>query len=480
MNLVSIYNIKIDANKNKVIPLLFNLNNPERINDIFFAVKSMTEEEATEILNKILDEFNHRHFRFKNLLLEHFELMLKKTNVIADFSLHKKYLIGAYFTKEYSNESAAIFNPSIVLHPNQQEIKEDEQRFVMSLRATGEGHISSIVFKTGIISANGEISLSDDSDILCLPKKVKDYKYQKDHIKKISNIDEIINPKIFRYLPDEFTSEEAFKILDKTEKEKLLKINGSREALDSIFETNYQISFDTTSQLNSRVIFPSSKSESMGMEDVRFVCFNENNTNTYYATYTAYDGENIKIQLIKTYDFNTFNISSLQGNAAQDKGMALFPEKINGKYAMISRQGGKDISIMYSDDINFWDTFKLIQKPKRNWELTQMGNCGSPIKTKHGWLLLTHAVGPMRKYVLSASLLDINNPEIVVASLEEPLLMPKGAEREGYVPNVVYSCGFIKNNDELIIPYAMSDSATSFARVNLNSLLEKLLIKTTI
>lgn len=477
MDLVSRYDIKIDANKNKVIPLLFDLNNSERINDIFSAVKSMTEEEAAKVLNQILNEFNHRHYDFEKLLLEHFEIMKVKSNVSADFSLNKKHLIGAYFTKEYSNESAALFNPSIVFHPNQTNLSENEKRFILSLRATGEGHISSIVFKTGIISENGEITLDEDAKILTLPKKVNQYKYQKSTIKEISKLEDIINPKIFRHLPDEFTSEEAFKILDETDEQKLLKINGSKEALESIFDTNYQISFDANSQLNSRVIFPSSKAESMGMEDVRFVCFNENDTKTYYATFTAYDGNNIQVQLIKTYDFNTFNISSLHGKAAQDKGMALFPEKINEKYAMIGRQGGKDISIMFSNDINLWDDFKVIQKPKRNWELTQLGNCGSPIKTKYGWLLLTHAVGPMRKYVLSASLLDINNPEIVVASLNEPLLSPSKEEREGYVPNVVYSCGFIQNNDDLIIPYAMSDSSSSFARVNLKSLLEKLITK---
>lgn len=477
MNLVSRYNIKIDANKNKVIPLLFDLNNSERIDDIFFAVKLMTEEVTEKTLDKIINEFNHRHFNFKELLLEHFEIMNAKTNLIADFSLNKKYLIGAYFTKEYSNESAALFNPSIVFHPNQTNLKTNEKRFILSLRATGEGHISSIVFKTGIISENGNINLDEEAIVLTLPKKVNHFKYQKSSIKKISKLEDIINPKIFRFLPDEFTSEEAFKILEETEKQKLLKINGSKEALESIFDTNYQVSFDDNSQLNSRVIFPSSKAEAMGMEDVRFVCFEENNTKTYYATFTAYDGNNIQVQLIKTYDFITFTISSIHGKAAQDKGMALFPEKINGKYAMIGRQGGKDISIMFSDNINFWDDFKVIQKPKRDWELTQLGNCGSPIKTKYGWLLLTHAVGPMRKYVLSASLLDINNPEIVVSSLDEPLLSPNKEEREGYVPNVVYSCGFIQNNDELIIPYAMSDSSSSFARVNLKSLLEKILTK---
>ncbi|MCD4694708.1 MAG: hypothetical protein K8S16_00600, partial [Bacteroidales bacterium] len=276
-------------------------------------------------------------------------------------------------------------------------------------------------------------------------------------------------------LPDDFSEKEAYKIIADIKRKNLFKLNGTKEALETIFDTNYEVTFNKNIPLNSKVVFPSSKAESMGMEDVRFVKFSENNKSTYIGTYTAYNGKNINVQIIKTDDFNTFKIRSLHGKAAQDKGMALFPEKINGKYAMIARQGGNSISIMYSDDIYFWDEYKVIQKPKREWEMTQLGNSGSPIKTPHGWLLLTHAVGPLRKYVLSATLLDLDNPDKVLASLDEPLLSPNSSEREGYVPNVVYTCGLIQHGENLIIPYAMSDSECSFATVDLQALLRKLI-----
>ena len=225
------------------------------------------------------------------------------------------------------------------------------------------------------------------------------------------------------------------------------------------------------------MIFPTSKEESGGMEDVRFVEFSDRDKSTYIGTYTAFDGKKIRPKIVETGDFISFNIRSLYGKAALNKGMALFPEKINGKYAMISRQGGDNISIMFSDDLYFWDTYKTIQKPEREWELTQLGNCGSPLKTPSGWLLLTHGVGPLRKYVISASLLDLCNPEVVLATLDKPLLYPDPDERNGYVPNVVYTCGAMRHFDNLIIPYAMSDSAVSFARVNIHSLINELLKK---
>ena len=278
-------------------------------------------------------------------------------------------------------------------------------------------------------------------------------------------------------MPDEFTEQEAYRIITDLKRKKLFNFNETKMALYDIFDTNYEVTFNENIPLSSKVIFPSSKAESMGMEDIRFVEFLENNKKSYIGTYTAYNGKDIRVQLIMTEDFNTFQMRSLYGKVPLDKGMALFPEKINGKYAMIGRQGGNSISIMYSNDIYFWNEYKVIQKPEREWEITHLGNSGSPIKTPHGWLLLTHAVGPLRKYVLSVTLLDLHNPEKILASLDEPLLSPNSREREGYVPNVVYTCGFIQHSENLIIPYAMSDSATSFATIKLNLLLEKLLQK---
>lgn len=468
--------IKIMANPNKVLPLFLNFKNKVRINDIISSVAALDDNTVEKTLNQVFQEFENRHVDFSEVILNHYNIIAAKVNIPRNFSLSRRLLIGAYFTKEYSNESAALFNPSIVIFPAQNSNNSDVIRFVMSLRATGEGHISSIVFKTGMISKEGDIVLDKDADKLVVAQKNNSLIYTKSFISERVKLNKRVNPEIFNYLPEEFSEKEAYRIIADIKKKRLFNLNGTKKVLEAIFDTNYDVSFDKNIALNSKVIFPVSKAESMGMEDVRFVKFKEDNEEFFIGTYTAYNGKNIQVQIIRTKDFNTFKIRSLYGKVAQDKGMALFPEKINGKYAMISRQGGTDISIMYSDDLYFWNNFTVIQKPKREWELTQIGNSGSPIKTPHGWLLLTHAVGPLRKYVLSASLLDLNNPEIVLASLDEPLLSPNSNEREGYVPNVVYTCGLIQHGENLIIPYAMSDSASSFATVNLQELIDKLLI----
>ena len=222
------------------------------------------------------------------------------------------------------------------------------------------------------------------------------------------------------------------------------------------------------------VIFPNSNAECMGMEDVRFVHFVDGDTECYYGTYTAYDGKQINTQLIETSNFVDFKIRTLYGAAIADKGMALFPEKINGQYVMISRQGGEKINIMYSDDLYDWPKFELLMEPLYEWEMVQLGNCGSPIKTDKGWLLLTHGVGAMRTYVISAILLDLADPSKIIGRLKTPLIQADEKEREGYVPNVVYTCGLLRHADQLLIPYAVSDSATGFVSVDLNELLNEL------
>ena len=412
-------NIKIEANPEKVIAKYLKFNAEERIRRIVADVLSLDEKAVAATLNQVLEEFENRHIGFKKILLENFNIIEAYITSPATLSLSRKLLLGSYFTHEYSVESAALFNPSIVMHPDQTGLEKGEVRFILSLRATGEGHISSIEFTSGIVTKEGEI------------------------------------------------------VLDSTPS----KLAGAYITSTDILDTNYDISFDEETVLGSRVIFPVSEAESGGMEDVRFVEFSDQDKTTYLGTYTAFDGKKIRPKIIETQDFISFSIRSLYCKAALDKGMALFPEKINGKYAMISRQGGENISIMYSDDLYCWNTYKTIQKPVREWELTQLGNCGSPVKTGSGWLLLTHAVGPMRKYVISASLLDLRDPDVVLATLEKPLIFPDTNEREGYVPNVVYTCGAMQYFDNLIIPYAMSDSAVSFARVDINMLIDELLNK---
>jgi len=468
-------NIKLKANPNRVLPLFMDLKKKKRIMAIVSKIATLDDQSVEKAIEQVFREFEERHINFKETVLKHFGIIANKVVLPKTLSLSRKLLIGAYFTKEYSIESAALFNPSIVVHPDQDGCNNDSIRFIMSLRATGEGHISSIVFRTGFISKEGEVSMDKASNKMTSATKNDNLIYHKSFINERARLNARIAPKLFNYLPDEFSKMEACRIIDDLKAKNLFKLNGTKRALTEIFDANYNLTFNNNRPLSSKVIFPSSKRGSMGMEDVRFVRFSENNKKEYIGTYTAYNGKDIRVQIIKTDDFNTFEIRSLYGKATKDKGMALFPEKINGKYAMIGRQEGNSISIMYSDNLYFWDSYKVIQKPERDWEITQLGNSGSPVKTIHGWLLLTHAVGPLRKYVLSATLLDLNNPEKVLATLPHPLLSPNEEEREGYVPNVVYTCGFLQHGNKLIIPYAISDSATSFATVDIHLLLEKLL-----
>ncbi len=469
--------IILKANSKRVIPLFLTLGRKERIEKIVSMVSSLDKKIVEKTLKNVLNEFENRHSYFKEILLKHYKIIEKFIPKEESFSKSRKLLLGSFLTKEYSVQSAALFNPSIVAHPNQNELKEGELRFVMSLRATGEGHISSIAFSTGTISKKGEIFVDNDSSTLVCPEQVENKKFQKSFIKERAKFFKEFDNSIVELLPEEFTSEEAFDKLQNLKKTNETKFQIAKFILTEIFDNNYEIVFRSDLAINSQLIFPLTKSESMGMEDVRFVKFTDETGNRYIGTYTAYNGSNIKIKLIETSDFKSFSIHSLYGKAATDKGMALFPEKINGKYAMIGRQGGRSISIMYSDNLYFWDKYEILQEPERVWEVTQIGNSGSPIKTPSGWLLLTHAVGPLRKYVISASLLDIDNPSKLLASLDKPLISPNSIEREGYVPNVAYSCGIIQHYDKVIIPYAISDSASSFATININILLNELLPK---
>ncbi len=247
------------------------------------------------------------------------------------------------------------------------------------------------------------------------------------------------------------------------------------EEINWVADSHYEITFSIDTSLSERVIFPISYSEKKGIEDARFVRFtNDDGKVTYYATYTAYNGYAILPKLIATQDFYYFKVSPLHGKYAQNKDLALFPRKINGQYAMVGRYDGVNNYIMFSDKVNLWQNAKLLQQPSYPWEFIQIGNSGSPIETPDGWLLIIHGVGPMRRYSLGAILLDLDNPEKVIGHLKSPLMVPNEKEREGYVPNVIYSCGSIIHNNELIIPYAMSDYASSFVTVPVKDLLEEL------
>ena len=427
---------KLLPDPKRVILLPFELNEV-RTKRVINMVSSLEEREAQKILNKVFKEFSDRHRYFEETIICNYLKIEKYIPKSVAMTNERKMLLGSYFSKEYSICSAALFNPSIVIHPDQSGIDKDSLRFVMSLRATGEGHISSIVFREGVIDKNSNVLLNNSAKYSTLPKYIKLSR------KEISD-------------------------------KKLKYINKSLSAVNDLLDSNYKCSFSEKIPLSERVLFPNSKSECVGMEDVRFVRFNDNEDHTYLGTYTAYNGKSFRVQLIETKDFQNFEIATLHGNAINDKGMALFPRKIKNKYVMTSRQDSENIFIMFSNDIYFWNNAKILRTPNYPWEFIQLGNCGSPIETSAGWILITHAVGPMRKYVMSAMLLDLENPSKVIGALNEPLIEPDDQEREGYVPNVVYSCGSITHKENLIIPYAHSDSSCGFAKIGINELLKKM------
>jgi predicted GH43/DUF377 family glycosyl hydrolase len=409
--------IILKADQSRVILLPLILPGYDRVERIFKRIDALTDAKVEEMLSSVHKKFAYRHKKFDTILKQHFNIYAGQENSDMRFDESRQLLAGALLSKEYSIQSAALFNPSIVPHPDQSGLEKGETRFVMSLRATGEGHVSSIVFRTGILSPDGSINLSPLTPYNVLGK----------------------------FIP--------------------VGDNG----------TDYNLVFDQDSLIEERVIFPNTIIESMGMEDVRLVKFNDEKGTRFYGTYTAYDGRNIQSRLLETEDFCSFKIRSLTGASSSDKGMGLFPEKINGKYAIISRQGGDSISIMFSDDLYRWDHHELLMEPMYPFELVQIGNCGSPIKTEKGWLLLTHGVGPVREYFISAVLLDLEDPTRIISRLDHPIIAATKHEREGYVPNVVYSSGGMISADKLFIPYAMSDSRYRFAWIETDLLLDELL-----
>ena len=422
--------IKLTASLHAVIAQYHNLPYPARYDHIIERVEALDDEHVSEVLKKVRADFSNRHLEFEGMLQAHFnhlELNHGHDKNFASYSKERKLLLGSYVTKEYSFQSAALFNPSIVPHPDQQGMNPGDLRFVMSLRATGEGHISSITFRTGIITGDGSISLD----------KVSGY---------------------YTPLKPSAATQPAI-------------VSPNRDLSAGLQEVNYDLSPPHDMALTEKVLFPSASHERMGMEDLRMVKFKDDAYSSYYGTYTAYDGTRIRTMLMETDDFNAFRIRSLHGAAIDDKGMALFPEKINGRYVMCSRQGSEVLSIMFSDDLYQWNSYQLLMAPTYDWEFVQIGNCGSPIKTERGWLLLTHGVGPMRQYVISAILLDLEDPAKVIARLKAPLLSAGEGEREGYVPNVVYTCGAMLHGKWLIIPYAISDTSTVFASVDIDELI---------
>jgi predicted GH43/DUF377 family glycosyl hydrolase len=456
---------KIVPDKARVITRLFRPRNEIQIRNIINRIMSLKKTKVKSILRQVLAEFSHRHKNIKEILFENFNEIAGYIPDPESLTKERELLIGSYFTMEYSIESTALFNPSVVIYPKQNDLKKGETRVIFSFRATGEGHISSIVFRSAVIDKNNEIFLEYISPYVATPRMVLNPVYDKAlfmrKLKEIGFANEVTKT-IFARLPDKFNYNEMQNTINDTMKQNILTQVEKEKTIDRInwlAKSNYEVEFPPEQLISERVLFPASQNESNGLEDARFVRFTDDDGSiTYYATYTAYNGHDILPQLIETKDFHHFKMITLNGMMAQNKGMALFPKKINSRFAMISRIDGENLYLMYSDNIHFWYEAQKIKQPEKAWELIQIGNCGSPIETEKGWLLLTHGVGPMRKYCIGALLLDLKDPSKIIGRLDEPLITPSEEEREGYVPNVVYSCGSIILNGDLIIPYATSDS----------------------
>jgi predicted GH43/DUF377 family glycosyl hydrolase len=441
-------------------------------------VMALPEAEVARVLNGVMAEFRDRHHAVEEFFQRRFTHV---SHLIAGGrkpSTNRRALIGSYFTHEYSPESAALFNPSIVPHPDQRGLAKGALRFILSLRATGEGHISSITFREGVINARHRITLTPPVEFATEPERMPNVSYDKPlFARKLRElgVENRFCQGVLGQLDDSFTINDLRRLLSAERKRAEASDPSADRTARGILllaESNYEVRFAKGQPVSQRVVFPSTPSQSNGIEDARFVRFqNDDGTFTYYATYTAYDGKIILPQLLETSDFLHFKFITLNGPAVQNKGMALFPRKIDGRYAMISRQDDENILIMFSDNIHFWSGPKLLLAPEQPWEFIKMGNCGSPIETEAGWLVLSHGVGAMRKYCIGAFLLDLKDPNRVIGRLREPLLSPNEAERDGYVPNVVYTCGSFLHGANLVIPYAMSDSATSFATVAVDELL---------
>jgi predicted GH43/DUF377 family glycosyl hydrolase len=473
--------IRFESQPSRVLARSYLPGGEVRIKHIIKRVLDLSEEKANHLLEGIIADFSMRHKNIEQIFQKNFATVKQWLPGKTVLSTARQFLLGAYFTHEYSIEGAAFFNPSIVSHPDQRHLKEGCLRFILSFRSTGEGHISSIEFRSGVINENNEITFDPVSKLVGTPELIENPTYDKHtFLLKLEDMElkHKISEEIIQALPEQFKLSDLQHSIQQELDNYLDPPPLLHETIEKIYwlaRSNYELKFRSDRRICERVIFPVSENESRGIEDARFVRFIEDDGEIiYYATYTAYNGFDILPQLLETKDFVKFKIRTLNGKAVQNKGMALFPRRIGGKYMMISRQDGENMYIMASDNLHFWHEAELLQIPKYPWEFIQIGNCGSPLETDAGWILLTHGVGAMRKYCIGAYLLDLEDPTKVIGQLPEPLLSPTEEEREGYVPNVLYTCGAIIHNDEVVIPYSMSDKASGIAVVPVKPLLARL------
>ena len=472
--------VNLTHDERRVILLPFGLGETRRIRRVFRDTCALSVDHQNSVKADIMATFYHRHKELKATFDEHYKMAAQIIEHEENDSETVRFIIGAYFTMEYSIEGAALFNPSIVAHPRQDDMPEGSVRFVMSLRATGEGHISSIVFQTGTIDAEHNVSLNPMGWFASRTRLAPVQNYVKELFsKKLNEMDVNISTAnmILTQLPANFALSElgaaSFRIREEISASPILE--NTIEQMMWLARSNYELLLGPEDDISDLVMFPHSDNESRGIEDLRLVRFvDDDDSVTYFGTYTATSGEHILPMMLETQDFRRLKVHSLSGARVQNKGMALFPRKIGGSYVMCSRIDGQNLFMMESESPYFWETARMLARPKYPWELRIIGNCGSPMETSEGWLLLTHGVGPMRRYCIGAMLLDRDDPFRLIGRLRDPLITPGPDEREGYVPNVVYSCGGMIINDMVFIPYAIADCAATMATVSLDSLLDRL------
>ncbi len=470
-------NTVLRPDPSRVLLRPFDPGDAQRLRGIIERILAVPEPEIATLLGQVWVDFSRRHLHLRQRFLDRFEQVrgLLPTGVLV--SDQRQLLIGSYFLSEYSLESAALFNPSMVPHPDQANVPSGAMRFVLSLRSVGEGHISSITFRSGIVFADLHIEMDPAGSLLTEPKQVANTLYERPlfqrKLKELGLSSQFCS-RILAGLGQSFSLETLREVLAAELQRAGQAANEQLEAQSvwMLARSNYEVQFEPEQDLSERIIFPSTPSQRNGIEDARFVRFRDDDgTHVYFATFTAYDGRVIMPELLETSDFLRFRFISLNGPEAVNKGMALFPRKVNGSYAMLSRQDNENIFLMCSDNVHFWNERRLLLKPTFPWELVQIGNCGPPIETEAGWLVLSHGVGPMRRYSIGAFLLDLEQPHKVIGHMRHPIIEPSASEREGYVPNVVYSCGALLHQGHLLIPYGLADHAAGFATVPLREVL---------
>ncbi|MDT5072246.1 MAG: hypothetical protein QOH82_1566 [Mycobacterium sp.] len=442
-------------------------------------ILALTDDDVAATLDDVLTRFDGRHRHLEDTFRRHARELADRLDPDRQLSDARMLLLGATFTSEYAIEGAALCNPSIVAHPDQSDTAPGSLRFVMSVRGIGEGHQSSIGLRTGAVDAAGHAMIDEPAPFAATGRvsgALLDAAVFRVELNRIDHTGQAA-AYVFDALGDRFTRSDLDERLDNLRAHLSTRGQAERtvDRIRLIAARFYTVEFPSEVTLSERVLWPAMEAEQAGIEDARFVRFvDDDGSVIYYATYTAYSGSHISQQLLDTTDFQNFTSRPLVGRAAANKGLALFPRRIGGRYAAMSRSDRETNTVAFADDVSIWPSASPCQQPTEAWEALQLGNCGPPIETDAGWLVLTHGVGPMRTYSIGAILLDIDDPTRVLGRLRRPLLTPAPDEQNGYVPNVVYSCGALVHADTVVIPYGIGDSAIGLATAPLPDLLAEM------